>query len=110
MPITGLPDPTIHRKCKRCGTWCHLHEGSLAWPPKRGLLSLVHVALAESLAREGEQKFYCAACLERNARDERSFRKAAGSLGISLLALAVLAPIAWATGLIGWIEAILRGG
>jgi len=109
MPITGLPDPTIHRKCKRCGSWCHLHEGALTWPPKNGLLSFVHVTLAESTEQEGERKFFCDACQEANALAERRFRKLFVNSGLTLLALLVLAPIAYSLGLFAWLEQVLRG-
>lgn len=108
MPITGLPDPAIHRKCKRCGTWCHLHEGVLAWPPRRGLFSVVHVALAESMDRQDQLKFYCVACRDRNAHDERSFRKLAASTALTLLTLAALAALGAWLGLFEWSDSILR--
>lgn len=109
MPITGLPDPTLHRKCKRCGIWFHLHEGSLTWPPKRGLLSFVHVTLAESIEQTAELKFYCAPCQERNALDERGFRKVFTSIGVSVLVLIVALPIAYWLGVFARLEAFLRG-
>jgi len=108
MPITGLPDPAIHRKCKRCGTWFHLHEGALTWPPKRGLLSFVHVTLAESTEQDAELKFYCVACQERNALDEGRFRKMLSSFGITLLVLIIALPVAYALGAFSWIENLLR--
>ena len=109
MPITGLPDPTLHRKCKRCGIWIHLHEGSLTWPPKRGLLSFVHVTLAESIEQTTELKFYCVPCQERNARDERGFRKLFVTMGVTVLGLAVALLIASWLGLFTHLESFLRG-
>ncbi len=110
MPVEGLPDPTIHRKCKRCGTWCHLHEGSRCWPPKTGLFSLVHVALAQGVDQDQEMKFYCAACQERNRVAERRFRKLLMSLGIATIVLGVLISSAWMAGLFTWLERALRQG
>ena len=108
MPITGHPDPARHRMCKRCGTWCHLHEGALTWPPRRGLLSFVHVALAESVARESELKFYCQPCQERNARDERAFRKVMLSMVWTVVVLVVFVPLASWLGVFAWLQTTLR--
>jgi|GEM_PF-3507915 len=75
MPITGLPNPQIHRLCKRCRQWFDHHEGSLCWPPRTGLLSLVHGTLSESLDQEKEMKYYCEACQALNTKETVRFRK-----------------------------------
>ncbi len=110
MPVEGLPDPTIHRKCKRCGGWFHLHEGARCWPPKTGLLTLVHVALAQGVDQDDEMKFYCAACQESNGVAERRFRKVLVSMGISVILLCAFLPLAWMAGLFAWLEQVMRHG
>ena len=109
MPISGLPDPTIHRKCKRCGTWFHLHEVVLAWPPKRGPLSFIHVTLAESTEQDRERKFYCLPCQDLNALDARRFRRLFTRTGLTMLAVLVAIPIAYWLGVFAELESFLRG-
>ena len=108
MPITGFPDPVLHRKCKRCGTWFHLHEGALCWPPKRGLLSLVHVSLAEWTEQRGEMKFYCVACQDLNAHDVRQVRKQLINTGITLLVIMLGLALAQWLELFAWMDLVLR--
>ncbi|MBA3684748.1 MAG: hypothetical protein H0W72_05840 [Planctomycetes bacterium] len=110
MPVEGLPDPTIHRKCKRCGLWCHLHEGTRCWPPKTGLLTVVHVSLAQGVDNDQDMKFYCAPCQERNALDERRFRKVTVSSGITIIVLGIALPLAWWVGAFAWLERMMRSG
>lgn len=108
MPITGLPDPAIHRKCKRCGGWFHLHEGALGWPPKRGLISVVHVTMVESTGIEREMKFFCTACGERNAIDEQRFKRAAIHTAVAMLLIALAIPLASWLGVSTWLQDLLR--
>ncbi len=110
MPVEGLPDPSIHRKCKRCGVWFHLHEGARCWPPKTGLLTLVHVSLAQGIDNDQDMKFYCAACQQRNELDERRFRKLGTSMGFTVILLGVLLPLAWHLGGFAWLEQMMRRG
>jgi hypothetical protein len=110
MPVEGLPDPTIHRKCKRCGGWFHLHEGNLCWPPKTRVLSTIYVSLAQGVDNEQDMKFYCAACQERNALDERRFRRMLVNGGITIVLLGLALPFAWYAGFFSWFEQLLRRG
>lgn len=105
MPITGLPNPQIHRLCKRCRQWFDHHEVESCWPPKKGLLSFVHVTLAEGLDQFKEQKHYCHACQELNVKDEIRFRKQFTQGLIMFAIVLILIVIAWAVGL----EEIIRG-
>lgn len=105
MPISGLPNPQIHRLCKRCRQWFDHHEVTLCWPPKKGLLSFVHVTLAESVDQEKDQKHYCHACQELNAKDETRFRKQFVQGAVMLVIILVLIVIGWAIGL----DDLLRG-
>jgi hypothetical protein len=104
MPIEGLPDPILHRKCKRCGTWCHLHEGAFTWPPKKGLISAVHVSLAEWTEQDDRQKFYCVACQERNEFDQRRARKRAIGIALTLLMLGIVLRFGLATVLVNFLR------
>ena len=100
MPITGLPNPQIHRMCKRCQQWFDAHEGALHWPPKTGLLTWVHVTMAESIGQEKELKFYCPACHTLNGKAEARFAKVFTQSLLIMAAIAGLAAIAWAFGLV----------
>lgn len=98
MAITGLPNPDIHRKCKRCHQWFEHHEVDLVWPPKVGLLSWVHVTLSENADLTKEQKYYCRPCQELNLKAESKFRKQTyQGLAMAVLLLIALL-IAWALG------------
>lgn len=109
MAITGLPDPAIHRKCKRCGGWFHAHEGARCWPPKVGLLSWVHVTTAESMDLEREMKFYCGACQELNAQAQIKARKVTVQVIMAALVAGVVVLLAWAFDLSSWVDGALRG-
>jgi hypothetical protein len=98
MPITGLPNPQIHRMCKRCCQWFNYHEVELCWPPRRGMFSMIHGMLAENLDQVKEKKNYCAACQALNEKEELRFRKnlMRGMLSFFIILLAIIA--AWALG------------
>lgn len=108
MAIEGLPNPQIHRMCKRCHQWFNAHEGALCWPPKTGLLTWVHVSMAESTEREKERKFYCVACQDLNTKSEQRFAKAFKQSLYSIAAIALLAAIAWGLGLVDMLTSSLK--
>lgn len=110
MPIEGLPNPQIHRMCKRCRQWFNVHEGAMRWPPKTGLLTWVHVTMAESMEQEKDVKFFCVACQELNAKDEARFTKALRQTCITVAVLAVVGLAAWGLGLIEMLTNALRTG
>jgi len=99
MPISGLPNPQIHRMCKRCRQWFNAHEVSMLWAPKTGLLTWVHVTMAENMEQKKELKAYCAACQELNVKDEQRFTKAFMQSLITIAVVSGLGLIAWALGL-----------
>lgn len=109
MAIEGLPNPQIHRMCKRCRTWFNAHEGDHCWPPKIGLLTWVHVTVAESVDQDKELKFYCKACQQLNNEDETRFAKNLKKTVITIVVVALLGLIAWALGLTDMLTSSLRG-
>ena len=46
MPIEGMPDPQIHRICRRCGKWFEPEDGTLVAPEASGPLSVMRAARA----------------------------------------------------------------
>jgi hypothetical protein len=68
MPVEGLPNPHIHRLCKRCGRWFQLDEGSLAFPATRGPLKWIRVVAARFTEQDHLKKFFCFPCQELQAR------------------------------------------
>jgi hypothetical protein len=108
MPIVGLPNPQIHRMCKRCHQWFNVHEGALCWPPKTGLLTWVHVTMAEGMEHEKDLKFYCSPCQRLNQADQARFAKAIRTSLISIVTVAVLGSLAWALGLVDLLISSLR--
>jgi hypothetical protein len=46
MPIEGMPDPQLHRICRRCGKWFEPGEGTLLPPDVTGPMSWMHAARA----------------------------------------------------------------
>ena len=108
MPISGLPNPQIHRLCKRCRQWFDAHEGFQCWPPKTGLLSWVHVTLSENTEQASEQKFFCNACQEKNGKDAARFIKGFKTIALTMVAIAAMAGAAWAFGLVEWFKTIVQ--
>lgn len=84
MPVEGLPNPYLHRICRGCARWHHLHEGSevprLHWN-----------LLRRALIDEPERKplFWCAPCLARkeSSRSKRR-RSAVAAVVVGLAAVA----------------------
>ncbi len=96
MPVEGLPNPHLHRLCKRCGKWHHTHEGTVDWPPVTGLISWVQVRTGKLLDRTERMQFRCVACREQQVRSARAWRR---SLITAVIMFAVLGVLAWKFGL-----------
>jgi len=109
MAISGLPNPDIHRKCKRCHEWFDHHAVDLCWPPKTGLLSWVHGTLIESTDQVKEQKYYCRPCQELNAKAESRFRRQSiqGIVIATLVLVGFL--VAWGLGLGDLLTGLAKG-
>ena len=108
MAISGLPNPDIHRKCKRCYEWFDHYQVDLCWPPKTGLVSYIHVTLSESADMVKEQKYYCRPCQELNAKAAKRFRsKSLQSIAI-IVVLLIVVFLAWLLGAEEAIRQLLR--
>jgi hypothetical protein len=46
MPIEGMPDPEVHRICRRCGKWFEPGEGALMAPEATGPMGAMRAARA----------------------------------------------------------------
>ncbi len=62
MPVDGLPNPRIHRICRRCGKWHHQHEGSLEYPASTGPFSWLSQSYARHVDAEASMVFICSRC------------------------------------------------
>lgn len=61
MPITGMPDPALHRICRRCQRWFEPTEGALQAPEVTGPLGAMQALRAASGDRS-VMRFQCARC------------------------------------------------
>jgi hypothetical protein len=62
MPVDGLPNPTLHRLCRRCGKWHHLHEGSYVMPASSGPVSWLINGYHRHADPQAAQRFVCIPC------------------------------------------------
>ena len=89
MPVAGLPNPTLHRLCRRCGRWHHLHEGSYVMPTASGPVSWLLHGYQRQVDPEALLRFVCHACQAPAGRSRRSRLIASAAL------LAAGALLAW---------------
>lgn len=61
MPITGMPDTTRHRICRRCQRWFDPHEGTLRAPEVTGPFGASQ-SLRASLGDASVLRFQCSRC------------------------------------------------
>lgn len=88
MPVDGLPNPTLHRLCRRCGKWHHLHEGSYVMPPSSGPVSWLIHGYQRQVDPQKLLRFVCNACQEPAGTSRRM--RLVGSL-VLLVACALMA-------------------
>jgi hypothetical protein len=62
MPVSGLPNPAIHRLCRRCGKWHHVHEGSFEFATSAGPFSWIINAYRRNADPDAAQIFICSGC------------------------------------------------
>jgi len=62
MPVEGLPNPTIHRLCRRCRRWHHLHEGSYEQVSSSGPFSWIINAYRRQADPDATMIFICTSC------------------------------------------------
>jgi len=60
VPIEGMPDPGVHRICRRCGQWFEAHEGTSMAPEVTGPLGYLR-AMRAGIDGSG-MRFQCARC------------------------------------------------
>lgn len=90
MPIEGMPDPQIHRICRRCGKWFEPSEGSSVTPDVTGPMGALRAARASfdgSLLR-----FQCNRCTWIRRTRERVIW---GALFAFLAIVLLLEKIGW---------------
>jgi hypothetical protein len=70
MPVEGMPDPTVHRICRRCGKWFDPAEGRLMAPEATGPMGMMHAARASF---DGSMlRFQCDRCTRIRRNTERA--------------------------------------
>ena len=90
MPIEGIPDPQIHRICRRCGKWFEPEEGALVAPDGPGPLGAmraVRAAFDPSVMR-----FQCNRCTWVRRTRERVLW---GALFAFMAAVLLLEKLGW---------------
>jgi hypothetical protein len=105
MPVTGIPDRSMHRLCYQCRCWFYPHEGVLDYPPVRGPLSFLFSLSRHFFEDESKRKFFCDACHQKITQRAQTGRKSVRWLIGSLIVLIIAAYIAWAT---GWLQSLLQ--
>ena len=68
MPVEGLPDPALHKRCFRCGGWFDEMDGTWVAKPRHGPGGAV-LALVDRLIGDRPQQFMCDACHARADRN-----------------------------------------
>ena len=86
MPVEGLPDPALHKRCFRCGQWFEEMDGSFVERPRHGVGGAV-LALVDRIVGDPRLQFVCDGCASREARG--------GFVLVVALAIAVLGVAAW---------------
>jgi hypothetical protein len=103
MPVEGLPNPTLHRLCRRCGKWHHLHEGSYVMPSSSGPVSWLINGYHRHADPQAAQRFVCDSC-QAPAGPSRRQRLLA-----SLALLAAFALVGWWLYSSGLIDGLVDG-
>ncbi len=92
MPVDGLPNPTLHRLCRRCGKWHHLHQGSYVMPPASGPVSWLINGYQRQVDPQALLRFVCSDCQAPAGSTRR--QRLWSSLAL-LIASALMAGLAW---------------
>lgn len=67
MPIDGMPDPAIHKRCFRCGQWFEEIDGSYVERPRHGVGGAI-LALVDRLVGDRRMQFVCDGCATLGGR------------------------------------------
>jgi hypothetical protein len=86
MPVEGLPDPDLHKRCFRCGQWFEEMDGSFVERPRHGVGGAL-LALVDRMIGDPRLQFVCDACASREGRG--------GIVLIVALAIAAIGITAW---------------
>jgi hypothetical protein len=92
MPVDGLPNPTLHRLCRRCGKWHHLHEGSYVMPSSSGPVSWLISGYQRQVDPQALLRFVCSACQAPAGPSRR--QRLLASLAV-LIASVLMAWLVW---------------
>lgn len=86
MPVVGVPNPELHRICRRCRKWFDPSEGTLVAPELTGPLSAMR-ATRTSIGQDASVlRFQCHGC----TRIRRRMQTLLWVALVSLLALVLL--------------------
>ena len=67
MPVEGLPDPAVHKRCFRCGQWFEEIDGGYVERPRHGVGGAV-LALVDRLVGDRRLQFVCDGCASLGGR------------------------------------------
>ena len=67
MPVDGLPDPAIHKRCYRCGEWFEELDGRMVEKTRSGPAGIV-LEVVDRLIGDPRMQFICDGCYERRDR------------------------------------------
>jgi hypothetical protein len=91
MPI-NIPDPAVHKLCRRCRKWFDPADGELTFPEATGPASRLRIAAVRLAGDESALSFICHRCLRT-----RRITKVVLWVGLGLAA-AIAMLVAWIQG------------
>jgi hypothetical protein len=86
MPVEGLPDPAVHKRCFRCEQWFEEMDGGYVERPRHGVGGAI-LTLVDRILGDRRLQFVCDGCASRGGRG--------GIVLVVALAFAALGITAW---------------
>jgi hypothetical protein len=86
MPVEGLPDPAVHKRCCRCGQWFDEMDGDFVERPRHGVGGAI-LAIVDRIVGDPRLEFVCDGCASLGSRG--------GIVLVVALAIAAIGIAAW---------------
>ena len=67
MPVEGLPDPAVHKRCIRCGQWFEEMDGEFVERQRHGVGGAV-LAIVDRIVGDPHLEFVCDGCAAQKDR------------------------------------------